>query len=97
MIAALLCTSRVEAVAGVVVDPFWPWPKRIDTCATLWFGATSAQQGTMTYRQFTTKCVGGKTALPFDTTAVCRDGARSAGDAPGGICADNGGVVKWLK
>lgn len=96
MVVTLVSLVVAPAFAEVVVDPSWPWPERINTCVALWHRATPAHQGTMTYRQFTTKCVGGQTALPFKTDAVCQDGTRSTGNAPEGACARNGGIMEWL-
>ena len=96
MIAALLTLAAVPASADVVVDPQGPWPERINTCVDVWFGATLHQQGTMSYRQFILKCVGGRTALPVKTQAACNDGNSSTGNTPGGACAMNAGVAQWL-
>ena len=95
LIVALIHVAVAPAFADVVVDPSWPWQERINTCVALWHDATPEQQGTMSYRQFTTKCVGGKTALPFKTKAVCSDGSASNGNASDGVCANNGGVAEW--
>ena len=84
------------AFADVTVDPNGPWPDRINTCVALWYGATVAEQGTMSYRQFITKCVGGRTAAPIKTRALCVDGTSSTGHTSGGACADNAGVAEWL-
>jgi len=88
--------ATAPAFAEVKVNPSGPWRERINTCVALWERADDVQRGTMTYRQFTTKCVGGKTAFPHKTAAVCEDGTRSTGNAPEGACARNGGVAKWL-
>jgi len=95
--AALAGLTVAPALADVVVDPSAPWPQRINTCVAEWYRATPVQQGTMTYRQFTTKCVGGKTALPFRSKALCQDGTVDPGSEPGGACARNGGIAEWLK
>jgi hypothetical protein len=96
ILVTLLCVSAAPAYANLVVDPAAPWPQRINPCAAAWHEAAPEKQGTMSYRQFITKCVGGKTALPLKTKAVCEDNTTSNGDAPQGACAQNGGVADWL-
>src|ERR1051326_7847705 len=81
LLVVFLTLAAAPGFADVVVDPSGPWRDRIDTCVALWERGTVAQQGTMTYRQFTSKCVSGKTALPFRTEALCEDGTRSSGTA----------------
>ncbi|HUJ45855.1 MAG TPA: hypothetical protein VLV55_01885 [Rhizomicrobium sp.] len=92
----LLSAAIAPAFAGVAVDPNGPWPDRINTCVALWYDATKVEQGTMSYRQFITKCVGGRTAAPIKTNALCVDGTSGTGHTPGGACADNAGVAQWL-
>ncbi|HEY4114123.1 MAG TPA: hypothetical protein VGM17_08690 [Rhizomicrobium sp.] len=92
--AALLAAP---ALAQPIVDPSAPWQDRMNVCVAEWNGATPAQRGTMTYRQFTTKCVGGQTALPIKTNAVCSDGNITPATSPDGACADDGGVARWLE
>ena len=84
------------AFAELVVDPHAPWSQRINPCAAAWNGANSEHRGSMSYNQFIRKCVGGRTALPFKTKALCADRTTSAGDAPEGACVYNGGVQEWL-
>ena len=50
----------------------------------------------MTYRQFTTKCLEGRTARPIDVLALCRNGTTAPATAPEGACAFDGGVDRWL-
>jgi hypothetical protein len=96
MALALVNAVTAPTYADFVVDPGGPWSQRINPCAATWNDATSEQRGTMSYNQFIRKCVGGRTALPFKTRAVCEDGTRSAGDSPDGACVYNGGVAEWL-
>jgi len=56
----------------------------------------AADRGTMTYRQFTTKCLQGKTARPIRTLAACRNGTTAPATASEGACAYDGGVDRWL-
>lgn len=67
----------------------------MNSCAGDWSQAPASDRGTMSYRQFAAKCVSGQPALPVNTTAVCRDGSQASGAAPGGACAENGGVAAW--
>lgn len=84
------------AFADFVVDPKAPWSQRINPCAAAWNGASSDQRGSMSYNQFIRKCVGGSTALPFKTKALCVDRTTSTGAEPEGACVYNGGVREWL-
>ena len=94
----VLATGLVvtPAFAELVVDPHAPWPQRINPCAAAWNGATGEQRGSMSYNQFIRKCVGGSTALPFKTKALCTDRTTSTGADPDGTCVYNGGVKEWL-
>jgi hypothetical protein len=71
--------------------------QRMNSCVAGWSQAPGSDRGTMTYRQFTTKCVSGKSALPVNSTAACRDGSNASGASPAGACAENGGVAAWLQ
>jgi hypothetical protein len=92
--AALL---PAPALAQTAVNPLAPWQQRMNACVGIWNGATPAQRGSMTYRQFTTKCVGGQPALPIQTNALCHDGSVSSGTSPEGACANNDGVARWVE
>ena len=96
LVLAVAGLTLGPAYGDIVVDPNAPWSQRISPCAAAWRQAAPEKQGTMSYRQFITKCVGGKTALPVKTKAVCEDNTISDGDAPEGACAQNGGVAEWL-
>jgi hypothetical protein len=96
ILVTLLSVAAVPAYADLVVDPAGPWSQRINPCAAAWKGAATEQKGTMSYNQFIRKCVGGRTALPFKTRAVCADHSTSNGNAPDGACVYNGGVAEWL-
>ena len=69
---------------------------RMDACVGKWVTIPAANRGTMTYRQFTTKCLGGKNASPVRTLAACRNGTTAPATAPEGACAYDGGVERWL-
>ena len=95
LVLAFVGVAAAPARADIVVDPSAPWPDRINPCAAAWNNATPEQRGTMSYRQFVQKCVGGRTALPFKAKALCADNSTSTGDTPEGACVDNGGVAEW--
>ena len=69
---------------------------RMDACTAEWGATPAADRGTMTYRQFTTKCLQGKTARPIRTLAACRNGTTAPATASHGACAYDGGVDRWL-
>jgi hypothetical protein len=96
MALTLIGVTVAPAHAQLVVDPRAPWPQRINPCAAAWNDAAPEQKGTMSYNQFIRKCVGGRTALPLKTKAVCEDHSTSTGDDPAGACVYNGGVAEWL-
>ena len=93
VLASLVVTP---AFAELIVDPKAPWSQRINPCAAAWNGATPEQRGSMSYNQFIRKCVGGSTALPYKTRAICVDRTTSTGAEPEGACVNNGGVQEWL-
>lgn len=99
-LAALLAPALAApslAANGGPFDAAAPWRDRMMACVALWDGASVEERGAMTYRQFTAKCVEGKTALPIKTKAACRDGTTSLATASGGACAERGGISAWME
>jgi hypothetical protein len=87
-----------EAVAQTIIIPH-PVPdfqQRMNACVGEWNRTPGDERGTMTYRQFTAKCLEGKKAPPIRTVAVCRNGTTAPATAPAGTCAYDGGVDRWL-
>lgn len=97
VLIGIVILLAAPALAQPVVDPAAPWQQRINTCVAEWNYATPAQRGTMSYRQFTTKCVSGQSALPTKTKAICTNGNTSAATSPDGACANDGGVARWTE
>ncbi|MFL6689322.1 MAG: hypothetical protein ACJ8IR_03910 [Alphaproteobacteria bacterium] len=71
--------------------------ERLSLCVGKWEGTPLSARGTMTYRQYTTKCLQGQPARPINAVASCRNGTTSPATAPEGACAFDGGVDRWLE
>jgi hypothetical protein len=71
--------------------------ERLSTCVGKWEATPVSWRGTMTYRQYTTKCLQGQPARPINAVASCRNGTTSPATAPEGACAFDGGVDRWLE
>ena len=97
-IAFFLGVMATGALAQSIIVPHTVpnFRARMDACVGKWDTTPAADRGTMTYRQFTTKCLGGKTARPIKTLAACRNGTTAPATAPEGACAYDGGVERWL-
>lgn len=97
-IAILLGAMATGAFAQSVIIPRTVpnFRERMNACVAEWNTTPVTGRGTMTYRQFTTKCLQGETARPVKTLAACRNGATAPATAPEGACAYDGGVERWL-
>jgi hypothetical protein len=98
LFAGFLLLIGAEALAQSVIIPH-PVPnfsQRMTGCVAKWNSIRPSGRGTLTYRQYTTKCLGGGTAKPIETVAVCRNGTTAPATAPEGACAFDGGVDRWL-
>ena len=93
MIVGLLTTSTLAQQSGLTTATF---RERLNSCVAAWYKAPTDDRGTMTYRQYTQKCVSGKPALPINTSALCQNGEIALGSAPGGACSSGGGVQEWV-
>ena len=91
--AGLFATSALAQDAVISSATFH---QRMNSCVISWKEMLSADRGTMTYRQYTTKCVSGKPAKPARSSALCRNGMIEPGTEAGGACASRGGVADWL-
>ena len=96
LIAMAVGSFASSALAQNVVVSAATFHQRMNSCVAAWKDTPTADRGTMTYRQYTTKCLSGKTATPIKTSAQCQDGAMAPGTAPEGACANDGGVVRWV-
>ena len=98
LLSAFVLLIGAEAVAQslIIPRPVPNFSKRMNACATGWHATPASERGTMTYRQFTTKCLEGRTARPIDVLALCRNGTTAPATAPEGACAFDGGVDRWL-
>jgi hypothetical protein len=97
-IAFFLGVMATGAFAQSIIVPHTvpTFRARMDACVGKWEITPPADRGTMTYRQFTTKCLGGKTASPIKTLAACRNGTTAPATAQEGACAYDRGVDRWL-
>jgi hypothetical protein len=97
-IACFLGLMATGAFAQSIIIPHTVpnFRERMDSCVASWDSTPAADRGTMTYRQYTTKCLQGKTARPIKTLAACRNGTTAPATAPEGACAYDGGVDRWL-
>jgi hypothetical protein len=97
-IAVFLSVMAPGAFAQSIIIPHTvpDFRERMDACTAEWGVTPAADRGTMTYRQFTTKCLQGKTARPIKTLAACRNGTTAPTTASEGACAYDGGVDRWL-
>jgi hypothetical protein len=96
--AALLVFLAAEALANSVEvpQPTFDFRERLNACVADWNLTPAAERGSMSYRQFTTKCLQGQKARPISTIALCRNGATAPATAREGACAFDGGVDRWL-
>lgn len=92
----LLIAAEAVAQTVIIPHPVSHFSRRMAACVGEWSRTPGDERGTMTYRQFTTKCLEGKKARPIRTVAVCRNGATAPATAPKGACAYDGGVDRWL-
>src|SRR3954451_16458618 len=95
MVAVLAGVAVTPAASQNGIDTSGNFRERLNSCVGAWKEAAPADRGTMTYRQYTQKCVSGKPALPVKASALCEDGEVTSGAAPGGACASRGGVAEW--
>jgi hypothetical protein len=97
-IAVFLGVMATGAFAQSIIIPHTvpDFDTRMDACTAEWGATPAADRGTMTYRQFTTKCLQGKTARPIKALAACRNGTTAPATASEGACAYDGGVDRWL-
>jgi len=96
--AALIAFFAASALANSVETPHpvANFHQRLSACVAEWNLTPPAGRGSISYRQFTTKCLEGRTARPIDTVALCRNGVTARATAPEGACAFDGGVDLWL-
>jgi hypothetical protein len=92
----LLIVAETAAQSIIVPQPVPNFRERMKDCVGEWATTPSDERGTMTYRQFTTKCLEGKKELPIRTVAACRNGTTAPATAPEGACAYDGGIDRWL-
>ena len=98
LLAAILLFGAAGAVAQSIIipHPVSNFRERMSACVGKWDATPSGERGTMSYRQFTTKCLEGKIAPPIRTVAACRNGTTAPATSPQGACAYDGGVDRWL-
>jgi hypothetical protein len=92
----LLIAAESLAQSVIVPRPVSNFRERMNACVGEWNITPAGERGTMSYRQFTTKCLGGKKAPPIRTVAVCRNGTTAPATAAAGACAYDGGIDRWL-
>jgi len=97
-VAIFIVFIAAEAVAQSVVvpHPVANFHARMNACVAAWRATPSSEGGTMTYRQFTTRCLEDGQARPIETVALCNNGTTAPATASGGPCAYDGGVQRWL-
>jgi hypothetical protein len=89
----LLATPAIAQDSG---DSTVSFRERLNSCVGTWKDMPTTDRGTMTYRQYTAKCVSGKPAAPIKASALCRNGSTASAAAPEGACANEGGVAHWV-
>jgi hypothetical protein len=92
----LLIVAEAAAQSIIIPQPVSNFRERMNDCVDVWTSTPSAERGTMSYRQFTTKCLEGKREPPIRTVAACRNGTTAPATALEGACAYDGGVDRWL-
>jgi hypothetical protein len=93
MFGGLFATAAL-AENAVISDA--TFHQRMNSCVVSWKEIPSADRGPMTYRQYTTKCLSGKTASPLKSLAQCQNGVTAPATSPEGACANDGGVAHWV-
>jgi len=98
-IAAVIGLVATGAFAQSLIIPrnVPDFRERMSNCVGRWEATPTSARGTMTYRQYTTKCLQGQPARPIYAVAACRNGTTSPATAPEGACAFDGGVDRWLE
>ena len=99
VLGGLSLLIAVEAVAQSVIipQPVSNFHERMNGCVGEWNRTPTGERGTISYRQFTTKCLEGKIESPLRTVAACRNGTIAPATAPEGACAYDGGIDRWLE
>lgn len=98
IIGGIFLLIAAEAVARTIITPHpvGNFHERLNACAGEWNAVPPDERGSISYRQFTTKCLEGNREPPLRTVAACRNGTTAPATAVEGACAYDGGVDRWL-